>query len=531
MFKKANSYHLNIRLLFFRLRADTWNLLTDDSYATSFLIILLIVKVAISVALYVIGFAGVSADEYSRSISEMKWAGDPYLVLGKIAWLPFHLYLNGSLLYFVPEPLWVPRVTAFVASCILLIFFFKLVRKIFSSHFIAATSSIGFIVYHWYVALSATPMLDIYYLAAVVAGLYYAERWVAELDKTSLYLAAFSFFLASGFHYQAWMLIGIIDILSLWVVVALIKRKEWLHVGHQLGAYFIVHAYIFFTMVTTFLDVGNPLSFLGSHTDYSKWFYGGYTVSWVSKFLYYPKLLLTNANLIFGILTIFGVFFALAASRDRSRNLVPLAAGFFVLGAYSIFNVFSVPPTAAPGRFSLVFYLFFLPYAGVALSRIASLHSDAISTQSNRIRELIAISLLLTGILWAGIQIRYDMPSNRRYNDAIQAGREIAELMGQEAKGAGYLLELVFWDYLPAKLTAGHFSSQYFDRHFDVRQRNLPSLIEEDPELFADLLNEKKIVAMAFRTPELVSLAGKYGEMVSHFGNWHVFKVNNRRSE
>jgi hypothetical protein len=522
---------LNLRLLFFRLRADTWNLLTDDSRATRFLIILLIVKVAMSVALYGIGFAGVSADEYSRSISEMKWAGDPYLVLGKLSWLPFHLYLNGSLLYFVPEPLWVPRVTAFTASCILFVYFFKLVRKIFSSHFIAATSSIGLVVYHWYVGLSATPMLDIYYLAAVVAGLYYAERWVAELDKTSLYLSAFSFSLASGFHYQAWMLIAIIDILSLLVVVTIIKRKEWLHMSHQLCAYFIVHAYIFFTMITTFLDVGNPLAFLGSHTDYSKWFYGGYTVSWASKFLYYPKMLLTNANPIFGILAIIGVFFALTANRDRAQNLVPLIAGLLVLGTYSIFNVFSVPPTAAPGRYSLVFYLFFLPYAGIALSRIASLNSDAISTQSNRSRESIAISLLLVGILWAGVQIRYDLPFNRGYNDAIQAGREIAKLMGQEAEGAGYLLELDFWEYLPAKLTAGYFSSQYLDRHFDVRQRNLPSLLKEDPELFANMLNKKRIVAMAFRTPELVSLAGSYGEMVSHCGDWQVFKVNNKRSE
>ncbi len=329
-----------IRPLLSRLQACCWNLLTNPSQATVFLTILLAAKVAISIALYTDGFGGVSADEYSRSISEMIWADNPYIVLGMVSWLPFHLYLNGSLLLVVADPLWVPRVTAFIASFILLFYFFKLVRNIFSSYFVAATSSIGLVVYHWYVGLSATPMLDIYYLAAFVAGLYYAEKWVADFDKPALYIGATCFFLATGFHYQAWVLVGLIDLGSLFLIVRLTRRREWRLVGHQFCAYLIMHAYIFFTMVTTFLDVGNPLAFLGTHTEYSKWFYDGYSVSWVSKSLYYPRMLLTNANPLFGILSIIGVFFALATSQDRPRYLVPLIAGLFVLATYSIFNVF-----------------------------------------------------------------------------------------------------------------------------------------------------------------------------------------------
>jgi hypothetical protein len=113
----------------------------------SFLAVIFAAKATIAFALYSIGFAGVSADEYARSILAMEWAHNPYLVVGQTAWLPFELYIDGSLLRLIPDPLWLPRFTIFIASCLVILFFFKLVRLLFDSFFVAATSTVALLVY------------------------------------------------------------------------------------------------------------------------------------------------------------------------------------------------------------------------------------------------------------------------------------------------------------------------------------------------------------------------------------------------
>jgi hypothetical protein len=140
------------------------------------LLILIALKIILQVYLYHVGFISVSADENSRGIRAAAWlAGEDPLPLYTGIWLPFELYLNSAALSLWDEVVWAPRLTAFLSSCLLLIFYFLLVRGLFSSTSIAFIASLMLVFYPWYAWLSGAPMLDIYYVAFFVAGLFSSE--------------------------------------------------------------------------------------------------------------------------------------------------------------------------------------------------------------------------------------------------------------------------------------------------------------------------------------------------------------------
>ena len=492
-------------------------------YDAVFLTAILSVKAAMAVGLYASGFAGVSADEYTRSIFAMMWAQSPHLVAGKTAWLPFEQYLNGALLRIVPNPLWIPRLTVFIASCVLIAFYYKLVRLLFESRFAATVSAVGLTVFPWYAWLSATPALDEYYVAAMLAGLYYAARWAIERCKIALYAASGAFFLATGFHYQSWLVLAVIDLGNLWLLARLCRSGDWSSIAHQVMATLIAHIYIMFTLTTTYRDAGNPFAFLESHNEFTKELYGGYAVSPIEKLLYYPRLLVTESNPIFGALAIYGAALRTSEGRGlRVRALLMLGLG--VIAAYSLFNLWSVPPSAAPGRFALIFYVLLLPYAGLALDRLVK-YPQFVATRTQGAQWLVALCLVL-GTLWGLNQVR-QFGDRQGWNGAVKAGYVISDLLREVDPKGGYLIELVSrWEWMGVKLSAGHYDNQYFDRPFDRYPfQSGPSWLEAGSDEFAAQLRSRRIVAMAFKDPQLIARAREFGEIVSSDRGWVVLRV------
>jgi hypothetical protein len=314
--------------------------------------------------------------------------------------------------------------------------------------------------------------------------------------------------------------LAVIDFAALWLLLEFCRTKQWSDAALHLGAMPFAHLYILFTLLTTYRETGNPLSFLGSHNEFTMHYYGGYAVSWVTKLIYYPKLLIKESNPIFGTFALYGVILAFEKGTQlRLRFLFLL--GITVLGVFSIFNIFSVPAAAAPGRFALTFYLFLLPYAGFAFARLA----EYPPTTKIRGPEWLVIISIIARCLIGVNQIRQP-PQSRSWNDALRAGYEMSGIL--ERDGGGYLLQLDDgWEWAGVKLTAGHFDHQFFDRTFDrFWVLAPPSLLQADPNAFAAQLRSQHILLMAFHSPELVELAQKFGDIISRDHEWVVLRVS-----
>lgn len=146
---------------------------------TLFLALLILVKLIFQYDLFLNGFVSVSADEFSRGIRALglaaDWKGE--FTFYTIAWLPLELYLNAAMLTVWPDPLLAPRFTVLVCSLVLLVFFYKIVRRLFGRPQVAAIASILVASHPWYIWLSGTPMLDMYYMAFFMVGLYFVFEW------------------------------------------------------------------------------------------------------------------------------------------------------------------------------------------------------------------------------------------------------------------------------------------------------------------------------------------------------------------
>ena len=191
-------------------------------------LILLCVKLALAVYIYSLGFLSLSADEYSRGMTAARWALDGDLPLGIYmnAWLPFETYVNGLALKVWDNVIWAPRVTVFIFSCFLLVYFLKLVHYLFKSHFVTLSVGLLLVFHPWYVWLSGTPMLDIYYLAPFIAGLYYAAKWTEERRGAFLLAGGALFFLSTGFHSQAWILVNAANLFLLIYAAVFLREKN-----------------------------------------------------------------------------------------------------------------------------------------------------------------------------------------------------------------------------------------------------------------------------------------------------------------
>jgi len=145
------------------------------------------------------GFVSVSADEFARSLRSQRWAAAPHPVWWSGVWMPAEPYLNGMSHWLFDDPLLGPRVTVLLLSCVLLVYFAALVRRMSGDGLVTLIAVVTLASHPWYVVLSGTPMLDVYSLAFLVAGLYHLCRWVGAASDRHLVLAGLFFLLASAF--------------------------------------------------------------------------------------------------------------------------------------------------------------------------------------------------------------------------------------------------------------------------------------------------------------------------------------------
>jgi hypothetical protein len=86
----------------------------------------------------------------------------------------------------------------------------------------------------------------------------------------------------------------------------------------------------------------------------------GYDVGPLRKLLYYPALVVRSAPVLPLLLPV--SLYALERVEHRLIALLPFLVGAISGLLFSIFNLVSVPATAAAGRYALPFFILFSPY-------------------------------------------------------------------------------------------------------------------------------------------------------------------------
>jgi hypothetical protein len=244
-----------------------------------------------------------------------------------------------------------------------------------------------------------------------------------------------------------------------------------------------------------------------AHSDYSKWFYGGYRVPAVQKFLYYPSIVLLNLNPFAVPCMWLGIVAARRAADARVR-LLPLAVGATTLLWFSVFNLVSVPATAAAGRFSLFFVTLLTLYAGNGLAIVYA-------EWTGRRRQLVLWGIAIFAVVRTAVFPTSLDPS------AVAIGREIQRTMRATDPAATYMVELVFWHYIGVELGAERFDAIRFDRPFDARKRDFLSRFETEPA--ASVLRSANAQVVALRSEELKNRVRTQLPVLAEHGVWTLF--------
>ena len=501
---------------------------TEPVRSIVYLSSLFFVKIVIQFAIVARGFISVSADEFSRGIGAARWALQPRLDIladAKGTWLPFEKYLNGLLLLVWPDTIWAPRLTVFIASCLVLIALFVLTYYLFDSFPVAALSAAFVLFQPWYVWLSGTPMLEMYYLACFLGGLIFLVVWLREARRGYWVWAGLCFLLASGFHVQSWTLINLVLLLTLPLLFWCISHRQRRRMLQLVGLYVLSNSLIITFALIEFFNTGHVFGFLANHTSYSKWFYHGYNISVGEKLLYYPQLVVQNLSGMIWVVLLVALVFLLADRADKWKWL-PLVVAVLSLSVNSMMNVVSGPASAAPDRYSLLYVLLLAPYIAYGTQRLLTIGFHRLSRPAAYALAVLSALLFLCSIEWGIVRIP-DFPVAMPIS-AVKTGSYLSHLLSQNNSGdaTNYMVELRYWDFLGVQLTAGHYAAIVFDRAKDDLNRNTPSIFMGKPtDIYASLVSQH-VRYIALRDPTLQASARSTSFLfpVQEVDDWMIYE-------
>lgn len=495
-----------------------------------FFCIFIAMKIIVQYTLYENGFISVSADEFARGIRAARWAQNPSVdILSDIraTWLPFEKYLNGSILLIWPDVIWAPRLTVFIASCLLSIILYLLFNSLFKNSLVAALSVAFLIFQPWYAWLSGTPMLEMYYFLFFSLGVYLFISWLKKEKMVYWVIGGLCFLTATGFHVQSWVYINIFNLLTIVYFIKNLKQRNLKKVFPLIGFYFLGNSLIIIFSMIEFIVTGNIFGFLSAHTNYSKWFYGGYSVPFMEKAFYYPRLILNNVSAVVWIFFVIAIFVILH-ERIKGWKLFPLLFALLSLLLNSGMNIISVPATAAPGRYSLIYIIAMSPYLAYGLVRILSINMPDDLKLPGYILKLLSLIIFLAAIIWGMVNLP-DFPRVVSI-DAVKAGRFINSLLVQHSQGQvpNYMVELKYWDFLGVEATGKFYDHVIYDRVYDIYDRNTESIFTETSIIPYPELSSQNVKYVALKSDNLKNNAESMDRLkfLADYGEWVVYEFS-----
>ena len=490
-----------------------------------YLIGLNLVRLGVQIALYQHGFISFAADEFARVIRAATWAAQPSInILADVqgTWLPLEKYLNGLAILIWPDVILAPRVTVFIASCLLIATLYFLAQHLFRSRTVAVLATLLISIQPWFVWLSGTPMLEMYYFALFFTGLLMLLIWLREKRRGYWLGAGICFLFATGFHVQSWTLINLVNLLTLPVLYKFFRRREYGNVFKLASFYVLGNGLIIGFGLIEYFYTGELFAFLAKHTTYSRWYYGGYDVSISEKFLYYPRLLTRNVS--------FAVWIGLAISlpflvqaEERKWKLFSLLVAISSLILNSVMNIFSGPPSAAPDRYSIFHVVILTLYISYGIYSLSKLGGRSRAKFSGKLAGLTAV-FLLAYLMWWGA-VRFPNYPEGMSLDSVEVGRTLFTLL--EKNPGVYMVELRYWDFLAVDLTSQHYSEIIFDRERNSQDRNTPSIFFQDPAQICENLMMPNLRYVLLIDEELKIRAEqvKLLRRLQTVGRWTIYEI------
>lgn len=470
------------------------------------------------------GFVSVSADEFTRAIRALNWSNYPVFNFGKDfgdVWLPFEKYLNGIIMKIYPEAIITPRITVFLFSCLAVFGIFLLFKLSFDSYVVAILGTLLVSFQPWFVWLSGTPMLEMYYFPFLFFGMALIVNWLRNERAVYAYLAGICFLIGSGFHIQSWVFINTINLL-VFIYLVINKRKiSKKQLLPYFGLFLISNLLIGLIWLNGVIHTGEILAPFQGHVGYSRWYYAYDQVPWLEKLLYYPRLVWNALPVPLWILILCGILVLLLVENERIKwNFVPLMVGVTALLINSIINIFSAPASAAPERFSLFYITLLLPYSILCLTQMPKLTTGKFL----KVAITFLLSLFLVIGLWNTAVKIFQFPIGMA-EDTIRTGYFLQRMIKEQP--SKIMVELKYWDFQAIKALTGREDLIVYDRVMDIYNRNLPSRLVEPSFPICNYLYEQNIRWVAIQDETLKTIAGQQSclNLRKDIGRWKVFEV------
>ena len=217
-------------------------------------------------------------------------------------------------------------------------------------------------------------------------------------------------------------------------------------------------------------------------------YYAEYDVGFREKLEYYPRLVYESASWIVWLFFPVGLY---AASRERRKAaaLFPLAAGIIALAVYSVYNFYSVPASAAPGRYSLPFFMLFVPYSALGIYTLFFRNFPAPVAWLLRC----AAAALVVYLLWTSF-LKLPDYETKNAREAVNVGLFVREEIenGSADENGTVIIERAYWDFLYVMLAVRHYGLVRYDRPLTDEYAGIPSdfLSMSDAEILARLKKE-----------------------------------------
>jgi len=183
-----------------------------------------------------------------------------------------------------------------------------------------------------------------------------------------------------------------------------------------------------------------------------------------------------------------------------------------------------MPATAAPGRYSLPFIIFLIPYSALgiyALFANSGYFTNAFFRQAFFV--ILIVTILAVNLRQSGKFV------HRTEKIAVNVGLYLKNLIESETvkRGQSVIVELTDnYDYLSVKLAARHFDRILFDRDYGENQNS--EFIAMDENDIVQYLNKNSAKYVAARNDSIKARLGNlnFVHKINQFGDWEIYSVN-----
>lgn len=270
----------------------------------------------------------VDADAVSRIFLSIDWLNQPQWIATSV-WAPFHFYLNGVALSIIYDPIITPKILQILLAGASLIPFFYFVRREFNSRgAVYATILFGLspiLFRNSFMCLSETP-----YLLFLVLSLNLISKSLKEQSVAFMALAGLFFTIASGFRYEAWIL--------MFLTGSILLYYDWKK-AFVFGFFALLFPFIW--MYSNYLYTGDPFYSISGNYKWTLEVMGNNdqvdTETMIRRIWFFPFSWFISLGPPVAYLTLKSCIQSLKGLRTRSTTAI-WAILFFIMLAFFIYN-------------------------------------------------------------------------------------------------------------------------------------------------------------------------------------------------